>query len=232
MKMKYNYIIAALVFSMLTFNCSKDESNGEEEVCMSIVLEDQLLKDDIDLFKIYDGVEKVIFVNNNDQEYEFEIVDRIDTLVYQENESFCEGDIILETFQRQERKMGLKGPEDIYIAFSHKVDYWKYENNFEETRLIDELEIIQSKNIDTIGIITSSQIKFLTSDRGGVVDIDSLNRREYNWTEFLLDHTILEKNFVDLYGNIDMEMYFSKEFGVVSFSFYENKNVVFDRFEY
>jgi len=163
-------------------------------------------------------------------EHYFEIERVSDTMIYIENNVLCQGQIPLrKSFYGQERKMTLSYSDSIFLYFTHQVSYPARERNYDEKNMIDRLRVSAFQKNDS-GFDSISWLSMLTSNRGA--DVDSINS-EFRNIECLQEYNFLNKNFKDVYGDPSYGMYFSKQFGVVSFKYYPPfGELVFDRFEY
>ena len=230
--MNLQVIRTTIVLIIIFMGCSKDDSPTipEKPSCEPIMFEDQFLKDSFDIFKIYEDVERVIFINKDGLERSFRIENVSDTMLYTENDALCQGSIpVRKSFYGQRRKMTLK-LDSIFLHFVHEVTYPTVERNYDKGKLIDYLKVTAWKRSPS-EIFSISWLRMPTSDRGGV-GVDSTST-EFRGLEYLQEYNFLGKNFKGVYGNPYYEMYFSKQFGIVSFKYSSPfEKLVFDRFEY
>ena len=221
MNIKSCFLLLIIFFS----SCHKD-------VCGPGFFENLFLSEESNSYFFYEGIEKAIFVDMDNNEYEFTI-----THSDIEREDFsktfeCEEGSLNVSFERERKEVILtddfiESPMNSFnISLTTEFDH--AETTLEEDHLIDIMDIWHRN--DGVRIITRSI--YATSNRGGLVDLNLVNDN-FNEIENFEMHgrnfdSVIERKFTSSYRRT---IYYSKKQGIVGFYNHLDSLVVLDRFE-
>ncbi len=231
MKIKTLILLCLILVSCFT-NCSKSDEVSEIQVQQ---LDDQFLEEESLSFNTYENVEKVIFIDENDTEYEFLLESYQKELIEHSVSTTVCGQEQTTEYRGEKISVRFQGPDSLRLHFNHTVQFLEGEKELNEDRLVDFLSFNvyhrYNDNYHNMG-----RGNFITSNRGGSLKEEDYGKYGFSILEMF---TIAERTFDQVYLTDGITVLFNpveynKEFGILSFvlgdypNFYE---VVVDRLE-
>lgn len=231
--MKLEYLI--LFISILLSSCNKSDMPIEQQIdtCELTNAEKQFLTEESNSYFFYEGYDKAIFKDADNNEHTFLIshseTKTEDFLKY----AICGNGYENIHFKREVKEVTLTGPEqgDHRIVIRLTTGFHDHETNFKKDHLVDIMRIIQFRLPENGGGSVVGP-NYFTSNRGGSIELDSVNIR---YTE-LDNYEAFGSNFGSVikshtYFTHIKPIYYSKIHGVVALHNIAHNFLVFDRLE-
>ena len=184
-------------------------------------------------FQVYNNIEKIIFLDNQGDEYEYNIFEQS---IQEDFDYFyttqCKEGNKSAFYNGQKVSIRFLGPDSTIISFDHEILFVFDESDLKEDNLVDIISLgIFDSSPANVSVAIAGAFQFLTSSRNSHINKDEMNDSRFTVRN---DVNILGKNFSEVYEPISSNenvIQFNKEFGVVSFLNKNNIQLVFDRFE-
>lgn len=198
--------------------------------CDRVFFEDQKFMEESKSFHAFTNFERAIYVDASGKEYTYEV----ETNINQNSNYFisidCNGETKEAGYSGEKILVRLIGPDSTIIAFSHNIDFLAGETELKEDRLADILTISVFSNIFGLEV-TLARMRIITSDRGGTVDQNTLNRSQFVITDSL---DVQGKTYEQVYEQNPFfldPIFYNKALGVVAFFNKNDTMLVLDRLE-